>query len=182
MLLDELEGFCQLSPDQLLRLENHYNLLLRWNERLNLTSMSKLGDLVRLSYCESIFLGSRLPSSGTVVDIGSGGGFPGIPAAIVQPGCEFTLVESDRRKAVFLREASRGLDNVKVWAGRAELLSVKFDVMISRAFRATDLLKLNLSKSALLLVGESTARGLAGSIESLPWGKSRYLATFHVER
>src|SRR6185436_15931259 len=119
---DELSsGFPGLSEAQLDALCDHYRLLLAWNERLNLTRVTSAREAARIHYVESLFLGAQLPPGNLrVVDVGSGAGFPGIPVGILRPECRVDLVESHQRKAVFLREAIRGLPNVHVLAQRAE--------------------------------------------------------------
>ncbi len=175
----------QLSPVQLAQLERHCELLYKWNRRLNLTRIGSLSDVVRLHYCESLFLGSVLPGGDLrIVDVGSGGGFPGIPLAIARPGCKVTLVEAHGRKGVFLREAARGLDNVSVVVGRVESIGERFDWLVSRAVRPSDLLSLDIaSHSAILL----TARELpllpqADRVVPVPGTRHRVIALFHVER
>ena len=109
--------------------------------------------------------------------MGSGPGFPGLVAAISRPDCQFDLVESHQRKAVFLKEASRGLGNVRVVAKRAESVVERYDWVISRAVRPADVVKLDLAPCVALLVGEQDAGRLAGfSIDRLPWGRNRVLA------
>lgn len=156
-----------LTPQQLGLLENHYQLLLRWNQKINLTRITSLQDAVRYHYCESLYLATRLPAVPLrIVDIGSGAGFPGIPVAIYHPECMVTLVESHQRKAVFLREAARTLRNVRVVAQRAEVLTDSYDWTISRAVRPQDVLTLNLAPRVAVL-------GVEGDI--LPWGEKRAL-------
>jgi len=116
-------------------LSDHYDLLCRWNKVLNLTTIERLEEAVERHYCESLFLAGHLPESGSFVDIGSGAGFPGFVVAAARPNCSVTLVESHQRKAVFLREASRKLPNVRVRAVRAESITESFDWLISRPFR-----------------------------------------------
>ena len=77
----------RLPSEQIDLLEAHYNLLTQWNARLNLTRIESVEDAVRLHYCESLFVGTRLPAGPLrIVDVGSGAGFPGIPIAILRPG------------------------------------------------------------------------------------------------
>ncbi len=108
LLRERLRGIVELSPGQIAALEAHYELLVRWNKTVNLTTITSLEEAVERHYCESLFLGAHLPAGNLrVVDVGSGAGFPGFPVAILRPECSVTLVESHQRKAVFLREASR---------------------------------------------------------------------------
>ena len=107
LLAREFAPYGSLTPEQIDLLEAHYNLLVQWNARLNLTRIDSVEEAVRLHYCESLFVGTRLPAGPLrIVDVGSGAGFPGIPIAILRPECTVTLVESHQRKGVFLREAT----------------------------------------------------------------------------
>src|SRR4051812_24491873 len=115
LLKSEFLPYGHLSSHELRLLRQHYELLKRWNQKMNLTRIDSLDDVVRFHYCESLYLGQYLPQGPLrIVDIGSGGGFPGIPVAVLRPECQVDLVESNGRKAVFLREAARNLSNVRV--------------------------------------------------------------------
>jgi 16S rRNA (guanine527-N7)-methyltransferase len=167
LLTFEFSPYGALTPQQLTLLEEHYRLLARWNQKINLTRITSLQDAVRYHYCESLYLAVRLPKGPLrIVDIGSGGGFPGIPVAIYRSECYVDLVESHQRKAVFLREATRGLANVRVRAQRAESVIDSYDWTISRAVRPEDVLELNLAPHVAVL-------GAKG--EGLPWGQKRAL-------
>jgi 16S rRNA (guanine527-N7)-methyltransferase len=156
-------------------------LLLRWNKTLNLTTITSLEDAVERHYCESLFLGAHLPAGGMrVVDVGSGAGFPGFPVAILRPDCTVALVESHQRKAVFLREASRKVGNVRVLAKRSEEVDEEFDHLISRAVSYEDLrssLK-KLAPVADLLSGAEEPPNLGMQWNppiAVPWGNARFL-------
>jgi 16S rRNA (guanine527-N7)-methyltransferase len=167
LLASEFSPYGALSSQQLTHFEEHYRLLLRWNQKINLTRITSLEDAVRYHYCESLFLAKRLPEGALrIVDIGSGGGFPGVPVAIYRPECTVDLVESHQRKAVFLREAARKLTNVRVLAQRADKVTDSYDWTVSRAVRPEDVLKLNLAPHVAVL-------GIEG--EGLPWGEKRAL-------
>jgi 16S rRNA (guanine(527)-N(7))-methyltransferase RsmG len=180
LLAAEFAPYGVLSEGQLAQLESHYMALSRWNERLNLTRILDVEESIRFHYCESLFLGKFIPpGAGRIVDIGSGGGFPGIPIAILRPECEVMLIESHQRKAVFLREASRELKNVQVIPKRAEEVDGTFDWLVSRAVAPSDVLQLNLAGNVALLLGEGDAAGLEGVAIRVPWGNHRVL--FHVK-
>ena len=182
LLRQKLAGIVELTQAQLELLEAHYNLLLRWNRSINLTTVSSVEEAVERHYAESVFLAKHLPERPLrIVDIGSGGGFPGIPVAVFRPDCSLTLVESHKRKSVFLREATRNLFNVRIHGVRAEDISESFDFAISRAVSYQDL-RLVLKKVAhsaeLLTGGEGPSAELGFRWEepiALPWGSNRFL-------
>lgn len=181
LLAREFAPYGSLTPAQLDQCEAHYSLLLKWNARLNLTRIESVEEAARLHYCESLFLGQKLPAGHLrIVDIGSGAGFPGIPIAMLRPECTVTLVESHQRKAVFLNEAIRNLTNAKVVTDRAENLKEGFDWLVSRAVSPRSISKLQLSNNLAMLVGTGEASMFDNS-ELLPWGENRHLV-FHVKR
>jgi 16S rRNA (guanine(527)-N(7))-methyltransferase RsmG len=180
LLAREYAPYGALTAEQIDQLEAHYNLLVRWNARLNLTRIDSVEEAVRLHYCESLFVGTKLPTGPLrIVDVGSGAGFPGIPISVLRPECTVTLVESHNRKAVFLREATRNLKNVVVVTDRAENLKPEYEWLVARAVAPEDILKLKLSNSLALLVGGEEVPGFERR-QLLPWGTSRYLV-FHVK-
>jgi 16S rRNA (guanine(527)-N(7))-methyltransferase RsmG len=182
LLRERLAGIVALSSGQVAALEAHYELMVRWNRSLNLTAISGLEEIVERHYCESLFVGQvlDLPHQ-RIADIGSGPGFPGFPVAVLRPDCSVTLIESHQRKAVFLKEASRGLANVRVIAKRAEDVTESFDWAISRAVSYRDLSRslCRLAPNAILLTGSDAPPpefGLAWRPPiPLPWGSQRFL-------
>jgi 16S rRNA (guanine527-N7)-methyltransferase len=165
-----------LSDQQVESFEQHFALLLRWNARMNLTRVTDPGEAATRHYGESVFLASYL-TPGTVLDVGSGAGFPGVPAAIMRPDCSFHLIDSNQRKCVFLREASRGLANVRVSAVRATDIDENYDWIASRAVSVSEVVRLNAAPKMALLIGEDEAAVLTGfEIIRLPWGERRVLA------
>src|ERR1035438_6152911 len=97
----EFSRYGALSDSQLCLMELHYELLLHWNRKLNLTRITDLREAVQLHYCESLYLAEFLPKQPLrIVDVGSGAGFPGIPLAIYRPDCTIDLVESHQRKEI----------------------------------------------------------------------------------
>ena len=175
------EGFVSLSGAQVAALEAHFELLTRWNKKLNITTIENAEEAITRHYGEALFLGAHLPAGELrIVDIGSGGGFPGIPVAVLRPECTITLVESHQRKAVFLKEATRGTANVRVLARRAEDVAEEFDWAISRAVSYADLSSVlaRLAPRAALLTGGAEPADLGmkwGSATALPWGRERFL-------
>jgi len=120
------------------RLSVYLDLLLKWNARTNLTAIREPEEIVRRHFGESLFCGLHVGSqTATLLDLGSGAGFPGLPIALLRPEIAVTLAESQNKKATFLREVVRTLQlgNVEVWAGRAEALPAErqFDTVTLRA-------------------------------------------------
>ncbi|HZZ37802.1 MAG TPA: 16S rRNA (guanine(527)-N(7))-methyltransferase RsmG [Acidobacteriaceae bacterium] len=126
-----------LEPAMVERFEQYLSLLLKWNARTNLTSVREPDQIVQRHFAESIFAAEQLPSDvKTLLDFGSGAGFPGIPIAICRPKTTVTLAESQGKKAAFLREAVRTLGlKAEVWAGRVEAMPEErvFDAVTLRA-------------------------------------------------
>lgn len=184
LLAREFAPYARLSSLQLDQLERHFELLQRWNARMNLTRIRKNEQVVRLHYCESLFLGTLLPPGRLrIADLGSGAGFPGIPLAILRPECELTLIESHQRKGVFLREATRELRNIRVLSTRAEDVGEAFDWVVSRAVLPSEVTALKLASKLALLIGEEDARWLPGwEAVHMPWGRGRVAALNSVPR
>lgn len=106
------------------QLSIYLDLLLKWNARINLTAIRDPEEIVRRHFGESLFAAQHLdPKTPTLLDLGSGAGFPGLPIALLHPEIHVTLAESQNKKATFLREVVRTLDlSTEVWANRAESL------------------------------------------------------------
>lgn len=128
-------GLPSLTPEQLARFESYLSLILRWNVRMNLTAIRDEKGILSRHFLESITCAHALPAGiSTLLDFGSGAGFPGIPIAIVRPEISVTLAESQNKKAAFLQEAIRTLGlQAKVHADRAEALRIDFDCATLRA-------------------------------------------------
>lgn len=175
-------GVESVTEEQAAVLERHYELLCKWNKVLNLTRIEGVEEAVQRHYCEALFLAEVLPAGVglRVADIGSGAGFPGFPLAVARPEAEVTLIESHQRKAVFLREAARGLGNVRVLAARAEDVAEEFDWAVSRAVSYDDLtkpLRRFGSRVALLTGAEEPPASWGGvwDVAPVPGGKQRFL-------
>jgi 16S rRNA (guanine527-N7)-methyltransferase len=110
------------SPETIERLAAFRDLLLRWNARINLISGGTAADIDQRHIADCAQMQPLLPMDGPIADLGSGAGLPGLVLAILQPAREVNLVESDKRKAAFLVEASAQLKlpMVHVHACRAE--------------------------------------------------------------
>ena len=113
----------------------YLGLLLRWNARVNLTAVRDAEGILSRHFVESIACARALPDGiVTLLDFGSGAGFPGIPIALCRPEMTVTLAESQGKKAAFLQEAVRVLGgSAVVQSRRAELLTHPFDCVTLRA-------------------------------------------------
>lgn len=124
----------QEAQDKLLA---YVALMVKWNRTYNLTSVREPQDMLAVHVLDSLSVLAHLPT-GSLVDVGSGGGLPGIPLAICEPSRAVALVESNQKKSAFQRQVQieLGLANLQVVRRRAEeyVPQKGFDVVISRAF------------------------------------------------
>jgi 16S rRNA (guanine527-N7)-methyltransferase len=145
-LLSPYLGDEPVPPGLYTQLSTYLDLLLRWNARTNLTAIRDPEGIVCRHFGEGLFCGreiaKRLPAASTVLDFGSGAGFPGLPIQLLLPEFRVTLAESQGKKASFLREAVRTLGlSTDVWADRVEAMppARKFNVVTLRAVDNMDL-------------------------------------------
>jgi 16S rRNA (guanine527-N7)-methyltransferase len=136
LLSDYIET--SLSSRQLEQLLAYLDLLLKWNAKTNLTAIREPEQIARRHFGESLALAEMVDELAEIeasADLGSGAGFPGVPLAIFCPEIKVTLVESQNKKATFLKEVVRTLDlpNVSVMNQRAEEVALKFDLVTMRA-------------------------------------------------
>jgi 16S rRNA (guanine527-N7)-methyltransferase len=131
----ERAGVAPLDSETASKFEAYLSLILRWNRRLNLTSLRTEDAIISIHLTESIACARAIPSDVKILlDFGSGAGLPGIPIALCRPEIGVTLAESQGRKAAFLQEAIRLLRiAVKVYSGRAEKIEAVFDCVTLRA-------------------------------------------------
>lgn len=143
-LLAPFLGASSLSEPQQHSISLYLDMLLKWNLKVNLTAVRDPGEIVARHFGESLFLATRLFPSGdsnlSAIDIGSGAGFPGLPLKLWVPSLVLTLVESNHRKAAFLREVIRTLhlDRAYVLAERAEASTSQADLVTMRAVEHFD--------------------------------------------
>src|ERR1700733_6102928 len=124
---------------QVQQIQQYMGMLLKWNEVVNLTAIRDPLEILYRHFCESMFAASVVSlDKGRLADVGSGGGFPGLPLKILSPNLEVFLVESNVKKATFLAEVVRelGIAGARVLVSRYEELSEELtplDVVCSRA-------------------------------------------------
>ncbi len=111
-----------VSSDLAKQLSAYLALLLKWNARTNLTAIRDPRDIVLRHFADSLLCSQYVDASThTLLDFGSGAGFPGVPIALARPQLRVTLAESQNRKAAFLQEVVRALGlNAEVWTRRVE--------------------------------------------------------------
>jgi 16S rRNA (guanine527-N7)-methyltransferase len=144
---DALEsGLAALALDPALapRLRDYLALLARWNRAYNLTAIRDPDEMVGKHLLDSLAMHRFVRGTGALADLGTGAGFPGIPLALACPDLRVTLVESNGKKARFLREAVRTLElgNARVGESRIEALDEagRYDAITARALAALPLI------------------------------------------
>ncbi|KUM05201.1 16S rRNA (guanine(527)-N(7))-methyltransferase RsmG [Chromobacterium subtsugae] len=136
------QGLAALALDftesQQVLLQRYLALLVKWNQTYNLTAIRQEERMVSYHLLDSLSLVPHLAGGARMLDVGSGGGMPGIPTAIARPDMQVVLLDSNHKKTTFLRQVvvELGLANVQVVTGRVEAYQPeqKFDRITSRAF------------------------------------------------
>ena len=141
-----------LTPEQIRIFKDYYQELTSWNQRMNLTAIVEYQEAQTKHFLDSLttslVLSDKVREHGRVMDIGSGGGFPGVPLKVVFPGIHLALMDSVGKKTTFLTHLVNflGLTDVEVYTGRAEDLALdhrlreSFDVVVSRGIASMRIL------------------------------------------
>lgn len=173
-----------LSEDQLQKLDMYYHLLVEWNEKMNLTAITKEEDVYLKHFYDSLTLNKVISLvNQSLCDIGSGAGFPGIVLKIAFPNLKVTLVESLQKRCVFLNEVIQKLDlqAIEVINDRAELYSKnireKYDIVTSRAVANIKILLEYSSPLAKVNGYVIPMKGNASELENI----SQYLNRFYLK-
>jgi len=180
----------ELSDDQTALLADYYDLLMKWNERLHLVAPCSPEEFAIRHVLESLVLLPHFSQRATVLDVGSGGGFPMIPCLLIREDLHATLVESSKRKAVFLREALRLVASPE----RAQVVNARFeetefpvsDFLTCRALdRFSQLLPLMIERigprtTLLLFAGDALGKQIqslipSARLERVPHSDQRFL-------
>lgn len=196
--LQNLSKGCQqlgitLDAHQHTNLLTHIELLAKWNANLNLTAIESKEDMISHHILDSLAIQRHVIGT-TLLDIGSGGGFPGLPLAIINPQWQVTLLDSRGKRVEFLRNciATLALKNVSLVKSRIEHYqpSEKFDTLTARAFSSlAELVRLSqasLSKGTRLLAlkGRFPAKeieSISGELPTLPKQKQPKLTVEKLE-
>jgi 16S rRNA (guanine527-N7)-methyltransferase len=159
--------------------------LLKWNQKINLTAIRSEKGIVLKHFLDSLTAYSHLSKPSSLLDIGSGAGFPGIPLKMVEPSLEITLIDSVRKKVDFQKHIIRtlGLKGIEAIHGRVQDKEIiqsfgeRFDTVISRAFSDLQTLLILsfpfLKKGGVVLAMKGERKG--EEIQLLPKGEeTRY--------
>jgi 16S rRNA (guanine527-N7)-methyltransferase len=138
-----LRPFITLDDRVLAQTEQYLDLILKWNSRINLMATRSPEEIVTRHFGESFFTAAHLVGhqhGPSVIDLGSGAGFPGLPLAMIASEAQVILIESNAKKAVFLSEVIRtlNLENVTVFNGRGEDYRGQADLVTMRAVEKFD--------------------------------------------
>jgi len=185
-----LRPFADVSDELANRLHIYLDLLFRWNARINLTAIRDPEQIVTRHFGESLFAAHILCDAGafksgaagapTLSDIGSGAGFPGIPIKLVAPELHVTLIESQNKKATFLREVIRTLDlnGIDVFSGRVETWNHTAQVV---TLRAVEKFEQTLPRAATLVAPSGALCLLIGK-EQVPSAEAVLAPIWHFRK
>ncbi|HEY6348718.1 MAG TPA: 16S rRNA (guanine(527)-N(7))-methyltransferase RsmG [Candidatus Angelobacter sp.] len=175
-----LRSFVELDQKILEQTSIYIDLLMKWNARVNLTAVRTAEEIVQRHFGESFFAAAHLLEKGgakSVIDLGSGAGFPGVPLAMLRPQAQVTLIESHGKKAAFLNEVIRVLklsnaivfkERAETYPGSAQLVTMRAVENFSRA--ASLALRLVSPGGGLaLMIGESQAAEAAALDPQINW-------------
>ncbi len=142
ILKEELQQIkIEITDLQVQQFYKYMNLLIEWNNKMNLTAITEPKEIILKHFVDSIIACKYLKNESNLIDIGTGAGFPGIPLKIMKSNIHITLLDSLNKRTIFLKEVVKELElkNIEVYHGRAEEFGQnikyreKFDVVTSRA-------------------------------------------------
>ena len=193
----------KLSENQLKQFYKYMNILIEWNKFINLTNITEPIEIIQKHFVDSLTILKYIKGTDTVIDVGTGAGFPGIPIKIAFPKTKIVLLDSLNKRIKFLNEVINKLElkNVKVIHGRAEDLGhneehrEKYDIAIARAVAPLNVLSeylipfVKINGNSICMkgskgkeeakIGEKAIKILGGNIEEI---KEFILPNTSIER
>lgn len=138
----------ELNNNQLESFYKYKEILLSWNEKINLTAITDEKEIITKHFIDSLTIAKHIKENAKIIDIGTGAGFPAIPIKILNKNLDITLVDSLNKRVEFLKILvdELKLENIKIIHSRAEDLSIKkeyrekYDIVLSRAVAAMNVL------------------------------------------
>jgi len=184
-----------LTEEQANKLTKHYSLMRRWNQRINLTRIIEPRKAAKRHYAESLFGARFIAGAKSVLDIGSGAGFPAIPIAVARTGIRVMALEANNKKSLFLKEAKDELElgNLEVVTERLEEFDWSgYDSLTSRALDRADstlpalIERLTANQRLILFCAPELVEKLKRDarvnhleVNSIPMSDERLVAIFH---
>lgn len=173
----------ELHDRQVLQISTYLDLLLKWNAKINLTAVREPEAIIQRHFGESLFAAGMITTNcagaNSLADVGSGPGFPGLPIKIAIPQLKVAVIESQQKKATFLREVIRELplEGAQVLNTRAESLPQRWDVVTLRAVESFDKALPTASRliesggSLVLLIGAEQTQKAESLLPNFGWSR-----------
>lgn len=190
-------SFCleALSEHQFDQLTKHYAMLVHWNRRINLTRIIEPEKAARLHYAESLFGARFIGGPASLLDVGSGAGFPAVPLAVARPDVQVTALEANQKKSLFLKEIKHELrlNNFEVVTTRLEAFDwSSYALLTSRALDRAETtlpavvdhlagrqrLMLYCAPELLTAIEQSVSSTFSVKTHPIPQSESRLIAIF----
>ncbi|MBE6824484.1 MAG: 16S rRNA (guanine(527)-N(7))-methyltransferase RsmG [Ruminococcaceae bacterium] len=188
----------ELTQKQMEDFTRYYELLVEWNEKMNLTALTDETDVALKHFCDSVLLlkYADIPENSSLIDVGTGAGFPSVPLKIMRPDMKLCLLDSLNKRLVFLKEVVKelNLQNVEIVHSRAEdgaknpKLREQFDFATSRAVAQLNVLTeyclpyVKVGGSFLAMKGKYSEEEIANAkcaIKTLG-GKTQKVSTYNL--
>ena len=145
---DALSFGVELNENQLMQFQKYYEMLIEWNEKINLTAITEPKEVILKHFVDSLTILKYLSKEEKIIDVGTGAGFPGIPLNIMKNDCNYTLLDSLNKRITFLNEVINNLElkNINTIHSRVEEIGKNkkyresYDIATSRAVAPLNIL------------------------------------------